>query len=218
MITKIIEAPDLFATNGVYYPPEFRDTEIRDRQVRAISFETRRDSFQTPFVEATQQCLNHLCRYLPCSTIVKVFCAQDCFVTDSATYRAKGLWRSSEVFKKVRASAVNVGPELANRTGSEVRHYGLCEVTLGNSLEALEAIRLTESCFGLLGHGQAIDDTDLAETCYQSAFGNRSTSVDWTRLIQQMTNGDHMLVRVTGRFDDRDVAIDLFNVPPSIAI
>jgi hypothetical protein len=210
---NILETANVFAPNPIYYPQEFQS--VGDRigpKIPAISLIASRPRNTKSFGSPLSECHAKLCRLIPESAGVKVFCAQDMFFDNSVIVRSKALWKSSKVCEEVKRSAKETGPERLKTVESKIRFYGLCSMELKQAIWAFEAIRASKSCFAVLDDALNIQKPEAADHYYSVAFPDlKDVAIRWPRLIEQLAHGSCQIIRVTGTHDDRDVAIDVFN-------
>ncbi len=139
-----------------------------------------------------------------------VFCAQECFQELSVMVKARKLWKNNSILNKVKDNSDDVGSEYFIQKSNQIRYYSAISVPWGRALPALNAVRLTGSCFGVLECKEVLKK-QFIEELFVYGFNDSSRSVCWDQLILSLAARNWRTVRVTGRFDDNEVSIDLFN-------
>ena len=92
-----------------YYPDEFKPVSPLTLLVPAISVIARRAAPDEPFIAALGATLGEALTLLPKETILTFLCAQSCFSNSSAVVRAKRLWNSSDLLRKVHRAFDEAG-------------------------------------------------------------------------------------------------------------
>ncbi len=122
------------------------------------------------------------------------------------------LWRSHPRLVLEREHARMSG-EVAIRKGDRVRFAGLLEVSHDMAANAIEMVRTDLACAMLFSNRADITSESSVRHLFSSAFpklhGVEQTTIDWMALaIAACPQGD-ILMRVSGRFDDHEAAVDI---------
>lgn len=213
MTLRILKAQNVLSDNEIFFPEKFRALDITGRAaLPAVSFVGQRDCLERGFTEVIASILPTLIATVPGATELKLFCAQWQFFEDTAMVRRKGLWRSSNLLQEVIASASLQGPECICEHKKFIRFYRICSTEMKKATLAIEAIRSMSTCFGFIANNCDVSSREVAESLYKLAFSDPpKVGLDWPSLILQLARDGRILVRATGGFDDRELAIDFFN-------
>ena len=98
--------------------------------------------------------------------------------------------------------------------GNKVRFAGLLQVEMKKFDDFAEIVRTIDSTFMLIGDIDITEKTisSLYNAAFLGADNKVVNSVNWHRLCQKVCNDQTVVIRVAGRFDDREVSIDLFHL------
>ena len=210
MTTELVIENNIFIDNRIYFPPEFREMPPPCTPISAISAVcTINDT--SLFSEAVEHARHLLSHEIKDNAPCVFLCAQDCFREISAVVKARALWNSSSILAQVRKMAKEIGPVFSIQKDHCIRYYGLAKIAWCDALPALNAIRMTDSCFGLLGCEENLTEA-FSNKLFSQGFGkNIESGVAWPELIMASASDRFRLIRVTGTHDDREASIDIFN-------
>jgi len=152
--------------------------------------------------------------------LLKWFVSHDCWMEKSAVNSHNKVWKYlNKRFASLVEFAELEGPELNFLDANErkMRFAGLASVTPENLLTVCEIARNLSSSFMVIGD-VGLEERSV-ETLYKFAFPVKledSTSVHWHNLCQALCPLGNIVVRVSGLFDDHEVAIDLLYDPQTM--
>jgi hypothetical protein len=140
------------------------------------------------------------------------------FVSDGAWREANRITKYHKLWKSHRDLTEAIDPlkiseEAELESGELIRYAGLLEISDHSCSIAINAVR-TNSSFAMIFSKRAdIDSSQGIRSIFASAFpkkdGVEQERIDWLTLaLGSCTQGD-ILLRVSGLFDDREVAVDI---------
>ena len=182
MNTRIVTEKNLFVSNEIYFPDEFRENHLSRVAVPAISAVTSFEIIEGfPLAVENSRCA--LDRFLGNDISCIFLCVQDCFFEASAVVRARSLWKSSPAFEAVRKTAAEIGPVCSVQKDARIRYFALLKVSWRDAFHVLEAGRQTGSCFGIIGGSQSLTK-ELTCHYFELGFGrNVEAGINWPSLV-----------------------------------
>lgn len=122
----------------------------------------------------------------------------------------KRLWKSlsDEALKQFP-----IGTEVLFESAEGVRFAGITQVEENTFPLAIELLRKYSSAI-IISREDTIADEQSIKLIFSAAFpahGNvQKTSVDWPNLVMNLCQGDSIVIRTSGSYDDRQASIDCF--------
>ncbi len=222
-ITMTTEVKVLFE-NDLYRPNEILDfqslSEVDPQKIhlKGTSFESRKKNVDEPLSSVCKRVSKSAIDWITSNELLReksiyIFISHACWLDRNPINMYKKLWKSfSSETKDIKTDDF---PEIAfsNKEGNKVKFAGLLPVEIKKFDYFAEIVRTMDSTFMLIGDMNITEKTII--WLYNAAFlesDNKIVNfVNWHRLCQKVCNDRTIVVRVAGRFDDREASVDLFH-------
>lgn len=141
---------------------------------------------------------------------------------DGSPYiRHKKLWKNNPELIRSDPHATR-SEEIEFSLGDQIRFAGFLEITEGLIDKAIETTR-THSCFAVIcTRRQTVNTAGEIRQIFENAFprinGIPQSNIDWMRLALYLCPKGDVLLRVNGKFDDIEAAVDLIGSPNVLSI
>lgn len=166
-----------------------------------------------PFDGALGACVDelrqliHLWRIpLPSHRLV-LFASTPFWTKPNAIQKRRALWGSDESLAWARAAVSRAELEVTEPRGS--RFAGVVEVLDHELLNAADYAR-THDAAVLMSSPEAVVSENRIPSLFTQAFPRGGSSVDWSALVLRCASTDDVMIKISGAFDDLELAIDVF--------
>jgi hypothetical protein len=141
-----------------------------------------------------------------------LFVSQGPWQSANRIVKYRKLWK--EHLDLVQTKGVrHIGAEVEINSASGIRFVGLLEVGGEAFIKAVNLVRTDSACAIIQSKRPEIDSEASVRSIFASAFptknGDPQVNLDWMTLALHLCPQSDILMRVTGRFDDREASVDV---------
>jgi hypothetical protein len=180
--------------------------------VSVISITAPREPNQ-PFDGALGACVDelrqrlHAWRALVPSHRLVLFASTPFWTAPNAVQKRRALWGSDESLAWTRSAVSRTELEVTEPRGS--RFAGVVQVPEQELLKAADYAR-THDAAVLLFSPEAELSENRVRSLFTRAFPRGGSGSDWSALVLHCASSDDVVIKVSGAFDDVELAIDVF--------
>ena len=134
-----------------------------------------------------------------------------------------GPWALNEELAAIRGRAIRVGPTLAKDGEGGVVFFAVAEFEFGSFSDCADFARQWSSSFLVICRSGVVPSAGAAELLFSHAFRSERGAlhvgtVDWTALSCEVCRAGDIVIRVSGAFDDPDIAVDFIYDPRVVSL
>lgn len=144
-----------------------------------------------------------------------LFVAHTYWLHGTSIVMYKKLWKSAfwqDLWPHGDDGLLSLGPEIACHSSEGVRFAGLASVSREGFATAVDLVRRIRSAAVVVSDSEmgASDVTRFFVSAFTPEKGIAQSDIDWPALCISFCPLGRTVLRMTGKFDDRDVSIDCF--------
>lgn len=125
----------------------------------------------------------------------------------NAVLRRRGLWKRAELGWAARSAVRSPDIEFVDAQGS--RFAGIALVSEEELFQAANYLRFHLAGFLILARDVRLEESSV-QAMFARAFPHGESRVDWSSLTSGCASSDDVVLKISGAFDDPEVAIDAF--------
>lgn len=186
---------------------------VQSSNVAVVSVTGERDAPSTSLSTVLQACIARFeifllgwLRALPDDRLL-LFAATPFWDQYNALSRRRGIW-GSEGLSWLRGAAQR-SPSVEISDGSGARFAGLVHIEQPAIFAAADFARTHGGSFLFVSPHDELTD-ERVRSMVKKVFPKGKSAVDWSAVVDQISKGEDIAIRVSGGFDDPEVSIDAF--------